>query len=70
MENLSYVTRPLLAPASPGFLYETFPPLPARSPYPRGVPTYFHPPRRLSISQSTEARLSVYSFLEPFVCRK
>ena len=70
MENLSYVTRPLSGPASPGSLYEIFPPLPGRSSYLRVAPTYFRPPRSLSILQNTEALSSVYSFLEPFACRK
>ena len=70
MENLSYVTRPLSGPASLGFLYETFPPLPARSWYVRVVPMYSRPPRSLSILQSTEALSSVYYFLQPFACRK
>jgi len=70
MENLSYVSRPLLGPASPGSLYETFQPLPARSSYLRVVPKYSRPPRSLSILQNTEGLLSVYSFIEPFACRK
>jgi len=70
MENLSYVTRPLSAPASPGSLYETFPPLPARSAYLQVVPKYSRPPRTLSISQKTVGLSSVDSFLEPFACRK
>jgi len=70
MENLSYITRPLLGPASPGSLYETFPLLPARPSYLRVVPKYSRPLRRLSILQNTEALSSVYSFFEPFACRK
>jgi len=69
MENLSYVTRPLPGPASPDSLYQTFPPILAHSSSLPVVPKYFHPPRSLSILQSTEALSSVYSFLEPFACR-
>jgi len=69
MENLSYVTRPLAGPASPCFLYETFPPLPAGSAYLRVVPKYSRPPPTLSILQNTEALLWFYSFLEPFAWR-
>jgi len=70
MENLSYVTRPLSGPASPGSLYESFPPLLARSSYLLVVPKYYRTPRSLSIFQSTEALSQVYSFLEPFACRR
>jgi len=70
MENLSYVTRPLSGPASPDFLYETVPPLPARSPYLPVVPLYFHLPHSLSILRNTEALSMLHSFLEPFVYRK
>jgi len=66
MENLSYVTQSPLGPACPGFLDETFPPLAARSSYLQGVPQYFHPPRSLSTSQSTDALSSSYSFPERF----
>jgi len=70
MENLSYVTGPLAGRALPGGLYETFPPLPARSSYLRVVHKYSHPLPSLSIAPNTEALLSAYSFLEPFACRK
>ena len=70
MENLSYVTRPLSGTASPGFLYETFPPLLPRSSYLLVVHKYFHPPLSPSISQNSEALSSVYSFLEPFAWAK
>jgi len=70
MENLSCVTRPLLGPACLGSLYETFPPLPARSPYLRVAPKYSRPPRSLSILQNTKAISEVCSFLEPLGCRK
>jgi len=43
-----YVTRPLVGPAFPGFLYETIPPLPAQSSYLRVVPKDSHPPHSLS----------------------
>jgi len=51
MENLFYVTKPLLGPASPDSPYETFPPLPAHSSYLRGVPKYSHASRSPSILQ-------------------
>ena len=70
MENLSYVTRPLLGPAFPDSLYETFPPLPACSSYLQVAPNYYCPPRSLSILKNTEALSSVYSFLKPFACRR
>jgi len=70
MENLSYVTRPLAGPASLCFLYETCAPHPARSSYLRVPPKYVLPPGSLSSSQNIEVVSSVYSFLEPFLCRK
>jgi len=67
-----YVTRPLPGLASPGFLYETFPPLPASqdSSFPCAVPIYSHPPRSLSTSQNTVALSALYFSLEPFPCHK
>ena len=55
MENLSYVTRPLAGPPSPSFLYETFPPLPARSSYLRVPSKYFHLAPSVAIRQNTKA---------------
>jgi len=66
MENLSYITRPLSGPASPGSLYETFPPLPAHCSYLPVALKSSCPPRTLSILQNTKALSLVYSFLEPF----
>jgi len=65
-----YVTRPLPCPASPGFLYETFPPLPACSSSLPGIPKYSHPLRTLPLSHSTGALSLVYFFLRPFECRR
>ena len=70
MENLSYVTRRLSGPATPGSLYETFPPLPPPCSYLRVVPTHSRPPLSLSILKNTEALSSVYSFLEPLAYKK
>jgi len=70
MGNLSYVTLPLLGSLSPDFLYEPFPPLPARSSYLRVAPKYSYPPGSLLISQSTEVLSLSYSFLAPFAFKK
>jgi len=70
MGNLSYITRPLLGSVSPDFLYETFPPVPARSSYLRVAHKYSHPLGSLFIWQNTEVLSSPFSFLAPFASKE